>query len=328
MEFFQLFSFFTIHKESILLLPKIWTLTTPIAAISIIFPSFFFLIFTHFLHAATDEAILASDSFYIYLLMFFVSEIIFVFVYILLAHLSGISTIITTALALAYPSNSKQSPSDLLARLKRTRRRPLKSNSLVSRKAAFATVILGVSFAVLMIYGLINALTVSLLAVLAMGLTVYQLKSSVGWMLAHVASVVEEISDAAVAAERGEALAEGQRLEGFMMNLFSNIVVCVCFVGFVMIVGDRGALNITVYGLSFLVFMGLVKIYLSVVVTVFYFHCKKCHGEKIDIDDDNRVVGEALYTKLPVSDSASDSVLIILILMISRNSSQKNIFLK
>ncbi|XP_042056374.1 uncharacterized protein LOC121800953 [Salvia splendens] len=107
------------------------------------------------------------------------------------------------------------------------------------------------------------------------------LYTAVVWSVAAVVPAVEDGGEA-VAVERAEELVRGRRLDGFMVNLLFSVVCLVVVFGFWMTMGDRGRLNLTVYGLFFVNGVSITRIFGGVMYTVYYFRCREYHGEEID----------------------------------------------
>lgn len=164
----------------------------------------------------------------------------------------------------------------------------------MSGNSAICAILVGGLTSAVIFMHLINPISIFLLVVLWTGSIIISIKSSVSLVLAHVVSVLEETSDGR-AVERSEQLVEGQRLKSFMLILFLNILACVCFLIYWMILGDKVFTNMTTYGLFSVAFLALFRIVMPVTVTVLYFQCKKHLGEELD------VFNLVQHTKLPAS---------------------------
>ncbi|XP_075489627.1 uncharacterized protein LOC142528459 [Primulina tabacum] len=127
---------------------------------------------------------------------------------------------------------------------------------------------------------------------------------SVAWILAMVVLIVEEGFFGKEALEKGEELAKGHRVHGFLLNIFFSLVVLIPFLGCWWIFGDKVVLDFPFFELVMVNIFSLVKMLATVEYTVLYFVSKKYHGEEI-IQEDFR---DLQYTKLPSDERAQLSI--------------------
>ncbi|KAL2537258.1 uncharacterized protein Fot_18649 [Forsythia ovata] len=102
-------------------------------------------------------------------------------------------------------------------------------------------------------------------------------------------------------AGKAATVIKGKRLHGFMLNIFFNLLGLIVVQGYRIILGEKGLLNLTIYGLFMMVFSSLGNLFLSVAYTVLYFQCKKIHGEEIELYrsiEYTKLYGSIEYTKL------------------------------
>ncbi|KAK4415233.1 hypothetical protein Salat_2630600 [Sesamum alatum] len=253
MKLSEFFRFLIILYESIKLLPKNWKLMASIAILSHIPTSILFLLFSSSFQSSQ------------HLLLVYVLEIAFLLLFITISHLSTIATILASA---ASYSDKNLSFENMFSSIKGTWKRPLLTSFQVSRSSSTRYLSFFVPLAILLVITSPNPITISIAFLVGIMFIVLQLYSSVVWALSYVVSIVEEGFQGREAVEKAAEVVEGQRLHGFMLNLFFNLLLSAIFVVCWMM----------------LVFMAY---------TVFYFQCKKQRGEEID------TLGYLQYTKLP-----------------------------
>ncbi|KAL2232758.1 uncharacterized protein LOC105155880 [Sesamum indicum] len=286
MEFSEFFHFLTILYESIKLLPKNRKLMASIAILSHIPPSILFLLFISSVQSSTNY--IRTSQF----LLIYVLEIAFFLLFITINHLSTVATILVSATSY---SGKNISFEHIFSSIKGTWRRPLLTSFQVSRSSS--NVYLFVPWAFLVAIGSPNPITISIAIFVGITFIVLQLYSSVVWALSQVVSIVEEGFQGREAVEKAAQVVEGQRLHGFMLNLFFSLLLSATFVVCWMVLGDKGSFfkNLTIYGLIVLNLTSFVKMLLFMAYTVLYFQCKQQHGEEIEM------IGYLHYTKLPTS---------------------------
>ncbi|EYU42465.1 hypothetical protein MIMGU_mgv1a018734mg [Erythranthe guttata] len=234
-------------------------------------------------------------------------ELSFLIIYNIISHLSSTATILVSAFS--YTDHKNLTCKDLFSSIKQ---RTWKKNIPSSRKRIF----LGVSshslsrylsivvvLAALLVLMYPNFITICSFVVFGIIVIFCQLYSSVIWALSVVVSVVEDRSSVE-AVEKAEKLVKGgQRLHGFMLNVFFNLVALILSLPIFYFI-DKWSENVTVYyyGLFFLNSLSLLKMSALMAYTVFYFRCKKHHGEDED-EEINLIIGDLQYTKLPVLSS-------------------------
>lgn len=313
MGFSEVFGFLKILNESIKLLPKNGKFMATIAILSLILPSILVLLFSYsyksLINDMTNSITQSSgpDSgnnpyhyqrMLLYLAAILLVEIACLIAYIVISHLSGIATILVSAMSY---TDKKLSSEDLFSTIKRKwRKQPTNRFRVSSNPSRYMSV--AVMLAVFLAIFYRNPISISIAIVIGISGFVFQLYSSVVWALSHVVSVVEDSCEGKEALEKAEELVKGQRLHGFMMNLFFNLLFLIIFLGCWMILGDKGSLNLTIYGLFFVNSVSLAKIFGCTAYTVFYFQCKKHHGEEID------VLGNFQYIKLPTATQLGNDV--------------------
>ncbi|XP_024968546.1 uncharacterized protein LOC112508001 [Cynara cardunculus var. scolymus] len=131
-----------------------------------------------------------------------------------------------------------------------------------------------------------------ILWVLMIFLVILYLYLSVVWLMSSVISVLEECSGIEALGKAGK-LVKGNKLEGFSLNLMFNLLAY----AFYHVLSKRSAGIRTELTQAFLQFFLMSCICLLVVLelqayAVFYFECKKSHGEEIELQ------GSVEYSKI------------------------------
>ncbi|KAK9100038.1 hypothetical protein Scep_023468 [Stephania cephalantha] len=103
---------------------------------------------------------------------------------------------------------------------------------------------------------------------------------TVVWTLSLVVSVLEEEASGFQALGKAERLISGRKVQGFVICLVFMVVSTIS--AFVMISTQEVGIAVVVMVVK-MVGYGLLKMFSLMVYTVFYFECKKSHGEEIEI---------------------------------------------
>ncbi|KAH6779403.1 hypothetical protein C2S52_010640 [Perilla frutescens var. hirtella] len=291
MEFSQILGFLKILGKSMKLALKNGKWIASITTVSLLLSSILALLFAFCYRTAmtyTTNSIMNSNinipQIIICFTLIFSVELCFVFAYIVIVHASGIATILATA---ASYTDTKSSFQDLFSKWRSPfnffRRGSSSSSAYPCRNRMMHFLcIVAVAVAVPLVILNPNPITITIVSVVGVSLLVFQLYASVVWALAAVIPVVEDGCEAAEAMERAEKLVQGQRLHGFMFNLFLNVIELIMLFSLWIIVGSLNA-NLLVYFLFFINCTSLTRIVVSVVYTAYYFQCKEYHGEKIQL---------------------------------------------
>lgn len=128
---------------------------------------------------------------------------------------------------------------------------------------------------------------------------IFYLYISVAWIMAIVLAVHEEIFGIQALGKSAE-IVKGNRLNGFMLNIFLNLLSLGIYLGSNMIRGNTRVSGQTISGLFLVNFSCLVKILTFVIYTVFYFQCKKENGEATEFHGSN------VYSKIPTTPMVND----------------------
>ncbi|KAL7138018.1 hypothetical protein ABFS83_10G134700 [Erythranthe nasuta] len=323
MDFSEIFGFWIILKETLKILPRNGKLVASTAVLSLLVPSILFPLFIYFFQSLmakmyasynyTEESPNSdnnNNNYHVlvkYIALLLAVELSFLIIYYIISHLSSTATILVSAFS--YTDRRNLTCKDLLSSVKQ---RTWKKNIPSSRKRIFLDVSSHSSSRYLSIVVVLAVLLVlmypsfiTIRSFVAFGIIVIfcQLYASVIWALSVVVSVVEDRSSVE-AVEKAEKLVKGgQRLHGFMLNVFFNLVALTFSLPVFYFI-DKWSENVTVYyyGLFFLNSLSLLKMSALMAHTVFYFRCKKSHGEE-DEEEIDLIIGDLQYTKLPVLSS-------------------------
>ncbi|KAL7138017.1 hypothetical protein ABFS83_10G134600 [Erythranthe nasuta] len=313
MDFSEIFGFLIILKETLKILPKNGKLVAAIAILSLLLPSILFLSFVYFYQSLTayvfasytDPEYSDSDNHVVkYLALLLAVEIAFLLIFVIISSLSSTTTILVSAYSY---TGKKLDPKDLFSSIKRTWKKPFSrrlyssSSSLSSRFLSIAVVL-----AIFLVFMYPNFMTICAFVIFGVIVFIFQLYSSVVYVLSVVVSIVEDSSGVEALGKAEKLVKGGQRLHGFTLNLFFNLVAALVLILPCLYYYIRKLYvnNVMIYyGLFFLNFVCLFNMVVSMAYTVFYFRCKKHHGEEEEEIDISIKVGDLQYTKLPVLSS-------------------------
>ncbi|KAL6534743.1 hypothetical protein OROGR_013418 [Orobanche gracilis] len=207
-------------------------------------------------------------------------EIAFCLVFFIISFFSSISTILVSAMSYKSKNSSLK---ELLSIVCRKWTRPLITTFYVSTLVAGYFFIVSMPVTPLLMYR--NYITLPVAISIGVIALVFYLYLSVSWALAVVVSVVEDSFYGIEALGKAEALVKGKRLQGFLINLCSNLFVLIVFRCYKSLLGgDKGLFEYRMSsGLFVFNFLALVKIFVAVAYTILYFECKELHGEEIEL---------------------------------------------
>lgn len=206
-------------------------------------------------------------------------------IFILVSYVFSLLSIVAMIYATAASYSSKQlNLKELILIIAGTWKRPLITSLYIG--------LLGIGFAMLLM-PLIVLLVVTakgsvifivfgvLIALLLLFLNIYLFAI---WKLGLVISVVEEKFSGMKALGRAEELIKGRKLQGFVLSLLWTLIYGVIIGLFVFKAVDINLAKETrlVIELVFMNVICLLQLFLCMVFTVFYFQCKKSHGEEVE----------------------------------------------
>ncbi|KAF8389315.1 hypothetical protein HHK36_026009 [Tetracentron sinense] len=154
--------------------------------------------------------------------------------------------------------------------------------SLFSIVFVIVSVILGM---ILISVLMVRVHHVALISVLILGYLCYLYLATV-WMLSLVVSI-EEDNYGLMALSRAGELIKGKTIQGFAIMLILSLVSVVIYISFP---SKRGGMNQRTetrlaIGITMVSLLCLVKLFIFMAYTVFYFECKKSHGEKVEVEE-------------------------------------------
>ncbi|KAL0334164.1 UNVERIFIED_CONTAM: hypothetical protein Sangu_1572600 [Sesamum angustifolium] len=205
----------------------------------------------------------------------------------IISFLSSVSTILVSAVSY---SSKTLSLKDLFSGIWTTWTRPLITSLYMSGLAIGYFLIVTMLAVPLLMYS--SRVTLWLAVLLGITASILYLYLFVSWALAIVVSVVEGCYGME-ALRKSAALVKGKRVLCFLLN----VVILVIYEAYRMILGHKGLMNTTMYALFVMSVTSFAKIFLVVVYTVLYYHCKKHHGEEIELHESFLYQ----YSKLPTT---------------------------
>ncbi|XP_073153612.1 uncharacterized protein [Henckelia pumila] len=216
----------------------------------------------------------------VYIALLVLAEFAFIFAFVAISHISSVATILISAASYTHDKNI--SSQDFFPMIAKKWKRSWTTGFRGSRTQPARYAVLVVFFAVVLSVVYPNTLTFSISLPLGLIAAIFVMYSSVAWILSMVVSVVEEGCLGKEALEKGEELAKGHMVHGFLLNIFFTLVVVIPFLGCLWIFGDKVALDFSFFGLVIVNVFSLVKMLATVEYTLLYFHCKKFNGREIE----------------------------------------------
>ncbi|KAL8040958.1 hypothetical protein ABFX02_10G134300 [Erythranthe guttata] len=307
MDFSEIFGFLIILKETLKIVPKNGKSVASIAILSLLLSSIVFALFSYFLQfivanmfaSHTDpEYSDANDNnshMLKYTALLIAFELFFLFIFIIIYNLSSTATILVSSFSY---TGKKLNSKDLFSTIKRTWKKPF---SRISYSSSSRLILIAFTLVVILAFIYPNFITICAAVIFAIIVFIFQLYLRVVSALSVVVSIIED-SSRLEALEKAEKLVKGgQRLHGFMLNLFFTLVALILILpGFYYYIDKLSVKNVTIYyGLFFLNFVSLSNMVVFMAYTVFYYRCKKHHGEDEEEEID-LIIGDLQYTKVPV----------------------------
>ncbi|CAI9787433.1 unnamed protein product [Fraxinus pennsylvanica] len=306
MEFHPYFGFLITLQETVKLLPRNGKLLFSVTIISLLLSSIFFLIFNFssfslmrdmlpkeslFPMTSSNSAEFATklmgikENFPLVLATY----IAFVLSYLIISFFSTINTVSVSAMSYNFKTLTlKELTSKFVKSCPRMFITGFYTTILVAGFTFFA---ISLGTPLLMSSDLDILGSAILLGILAY---IFYLYISVAWIMAIVVTVHEEEICGIQALGKSAEIVKGNRLNGFILNIFLNLLSLGIYLGSKMIQGQ------TFSGLFLVIFSCLVKILTFVIYTVFYFQCKNENGEEIELH------GSTVYSKISTTHLVND----------------------
>ncbi|KAL7097350.1 hypothetical protein ACP275_10G139300 [Erythranthe tilingii] len=310
MDLSEIFGFLIILKETLKILPKNGKLVASIAILSLLLSSIIFALFTYFLQLIVanmfasytnpeySDANNNNNQVLKYTALLLAVELSFLFIFVIISNLLSTATILVSSFSYTGKNLSSR---DLFSSIKRTWKKPFSRRSYSPSSSRFLSI--AVVLAVILVFIYPNFITICAAVIFGIVVYIFLLYSSVVSALSVVVSIVED-SSRQEALEKAEKLVMGgQRLHGFMLNLFFNLVALILILpGFYYYIHKLSVNNATIYyGLFFMNFVSLLNIFVFTAYTVFYYRCKKHHGEEEEKEEEEDI--NVQYSQLPALDS-------------------------
>ncbi|XP_006845508.2 uncharacterized protein LOC18435400 [Amborella trichopoda] len=213
--------------------------------------------------------------------------------FLLLISIATIFSLATTIYTVATTYVGKHlTKKQLLSRVFATWMRPLLTWFFIFLLCVAFSVLLMLSLGVLSLFVGPKAIVGYSIAVslMVLGVLIYLVTV---WALAMVVSIVEDDCYGFDALCKASALIKGKRMQGYFLTLV--LVVLGGFIGSLFRIDERGRKigGQIAFSVILVIVSCLLKLYNYVAFTVFYFECKKWHGEAVMIE-------ETGYTLVPV----------------------------
>ncbi|KDP34246.1 hypothetical protein JCGZ_07817 [Jatropha curcas] len=224
-------------------------------------------------------------------------------IYVILNSISFLLSATVTILAAAIIHREKEhlSLKELLLRTLKSWTRPLVTWLYVS---LFALVYIFIFLAILFLGIKVSDHNPILLAVfgfvLASLASIFYIYLSVTWTLAIVVSVAEQIRGLEALGKAAQ-LVKGMKRQGFLLNLVFSTFSLIITQGTKLISSSKSLVLAIILALVIINFAVLVRMYWLVAFTVFYFRCKKIHGETVGLEG---IVCSDEYSKTPTGSAA------------------------
>ncbi|KAL7097349.1 hypothetical protein ACP275_10G139200 [Erythranthe tilingii] len=284
-DFSEIFDFLIIIKETLKILPKNGKKMASIAVLSLLLPSTLFL-----LHISLFPYVLKYNA-----LGTAVHALSFMLTYFIISHLLSTAAILVSAFS--YTDRNLTSK-DLFSSIERRWKNIPFSRRiflLAGYISSYSLPMVFVGLALLVALAHHNFIAIALW----INSFILQLYSSVVTALSVVVSVVEDSSSMEGLKKAEKLVMGGQRLHGFMLNLFLNLVALILVSSGFYYNNDKLSVDDVAfyYGFLFLNLFSFSNVVVFTVYTVFYFRCKKHHGEEEEEEEEVDVFGE--YTELP-----------------------------
>ncbi|XAR51216.1 hypothetical protein NMG60_11005778 [Bertholletia excelsa] len=308
MGFFELSVFVGILRESLKILSKNRLVISTIATISILLNSFLLITNTLSMRSVAEDLV-AKETFLILLgprnpelahLLVGIKKDLRIILGLELAILImslAVSLLFTGATviasALAYKGNSLTFK-DLKSRLARSCMRQFITLFHVALLiTGYVILVLAILILLIVFTDPPNVSKATSIAIRIVGLLFWSYLSVV-WVLAIVASVIEDSCYGIEALGKASALVKGNRLHGFALNFLLMLPLLIIEPGYKMSMDKKSLWIKIVIKLLLIILYCLVTMFQFVTFTVLYFQCKKAYGEEIEMQGSSME-----YTKIP-----------------------------
>lgn len=293
MESSQILGFFKIITHSIKIALKNAIIIASLTTISILLTSIIFLLYTFSSQTVSNHMtniIINNSTSFILILQMIINAtlsfaITFAFMLSLIAVVYTAGFAAVTATAASHTDGRELSLPALFSDIKTKWKSPFKfkKNNYRSVNPIHYLMLAAVSVGIPVLFLFPNPVTIMIACGVGGTVFIFFLYASVASGVASVVRVLENGCEVKEAMERAEKLVEGQRLQGFLVNLLFSILGLIGLMSLWMVLGDLGSvsLNLTVYTLFFMNFGSVTMIFGNVAYTVYYFRCKEYQNLKV-----------------------------------------------
>ncbi|EEF29166.1 conserved hypothetical protein [Ricinus communis] len=242
--------------------------------------------------------------------IFYGLECIYVILDAVTFLLSATATIL--AAAIIHGGKDDLSLKNLLLRTTRSWKRPLVTSIYTTLFGLvylflYAAILFGITRIIKTL--IISPVTVFFLGVASVFLSVsgivFFVYLSAIWTLAIVVSAVEEIRGIEAVIKATE-ISKGMNLQGISLKLLFIISSCLLS-GILMMLKDPSLTLHRIVALVIINSHGLLWMYLFAAFTVFYYRCKKTHGERVELEE----ILDDGYSKIPTTTVTTTTALVV-----------------
>lgn len=294
MEFYEIFGFLSILKESFQLIPRNGKLFALISFLYFLFSSILFTILTFELKFLIHDIFLKAsilstsldDTFKIMKIFGDIKEDfrILLIIYVAILVVLYLISILYTIAIIILSSNPKISLKELVLKISKAFK-----YAIITR---LYTNMLGTGYFFMVLF-LLSPILISSRNIILFSIGIFVgilsflffLYLSVVWKLALVISVIEEDCYGIKSIAKAGRLIKGNRLNGLMLNILFSIISSLLYLIFLKTRPNKGVINQTIKTIFLDNISSLFNLLLLVAYSVLYSHCKKNHTEEeVELD--------------------------------------------
>lgn len=214
----------------------------------------------------------------------------FFFAYFIVSFLSALATILASSMI---HRGKNLSPKELVSMMVRSWIRLLVTGFYTSLFSVGYTCLVMAILPTLVLFLYRPIILYIFWHVIALLTVIFSIYLSVIWTLSLVVSVLDETCYGVEALGKAAKLVKGQKLHGFTLSFLSTIVTIVVIQILRLITIRQSSAVHVVIGLLIINSICLVNTFMIASYTVLYYHCKKTHGEEVELK------GITEYSKIP-----------------------------
>ncbi|KAJ9162865.1 hypothetical protein P3X46_022607 [Hevea brasiliensis] len=207
-----------------------------------------------------------------------------------------LATVTISASAMAFRGSKDMTFKTLLLRAARSWKRPCVTWFYTTLLCTgYICLLLAILFPLSLIIQRPGPLFSALHTVLFVVASILYVYMTVIWTLALVISVLEEMYGIEALGKAAQ-IVKGMKIHGFLLNLVFITLSCVLVQGLRLISYEQPLATKVIIGFVVISFISLVRLVWLVAYSIFYYQCKKIHGEdQVELQEN---VG---YTKIPTT---------------------------